>query len=301
MRRNYRNGFTLIELIVVVSILVILSTLGIAAFVNYSRMQSLNTAASDVAVMLQTARSRAQSQVKPASGVCLSLPLDGYKVTFSPTERTYKLEVVCGGNPLSPAVETKSLPQNITFANFTTETSLTFGILTGRLEGYAYSANVPIFVTAQVHCGNPDGLTPDQLCQREVATDSLAVVVSGTTVAKGYWWKQCGGPSISNCNGLDCTVDRVDCTNRAFGWGLQQPYPTFYIKEGTNYVPVTNYVPTELGLNCTNYNPGWRVRVYCSRLSTVTTDLPAEAPITIRGYNQDKIITVYSDGRIVGQ
>lgn len=130
-----QKGFTIIELIVVFSILVILSTLGIVAFVNYSRIQALNAAASDVVTMLQTAKSRAQSQVKPDSGVCASSPLDSYKVTISPANQMYKLETICGGNTLSPPIETKTLPQNIVFANPTAETPFTFKLLTGGVEG----------------------------------------------------------------------------------------------------------------------------------------------------------------------
>lgn len=139
---NFPKGFTLIELIVVFSILVILSTLGIAAFVNNSRVQALDAALNDVIVMLQTAKSRAQSQVKSSSGVCASSALDGYRVTFSPSDQAYRLEVVCGGNILSPPVETKGLPQNISFSSPTTETSLVFNILTGRVEGYDGSITI---------------------------------------------------------------------------------------------------------------------------------------------------------------
>lgn len=296
MRKNCGTcGFTLIELIVVVSILTVLSTLGIAAFINYSRTQALNEAVSDVATMLQTAKSRAQSQVKPTSGACASSPLDGYRVTFSSASPTYKLEVVCGGNTLSPPIETKNLPQDIAFVNLTSEIPLLFEVLSGRVKESTSVPNAPVYIQTNVGCGNPAGLTPDQLCQREVATDSLAVAVSGTTVAKGYWWKQCGGASIGNCSGLDCTVNQLDCTNTPGSWGTQLPYPSGYLKTGNNSEV---FDPDEPGYNCSGYNPGWTMRAYCSRPPTVLV-LPEEVLITIRGHGKELGVAVFSDGRIV--
>lgn len=141
----FSRGFTLIEFIVVLSIIAILSTLGIVAFVNYSRIQALNAAASDVATILQTAKSRAQSQVKPTSGVCSgpSAPaLTGYKVVVCPggcpagaTEYVYKLDAVCDSS--SQTIEEKKLPRGICFSgvcasvNRWPEESFFFPILTG--------------------------------------------------------------------------------------------------------------------------------------------------------------------------
>src|SRR5438552_2940773 len=75
------KGFTLVELIIVLAVLGILSASGLAAFVDYSRKSAIAAATSDVAITLQTAKSRAQSQVKPVTGSCVSQTLDGYKVT----------------------------------------------------------------------------------------------------------------------------------------------------------------------------------------------------------------------------
>lgn len=130
-----QKGFTIIELIVVFSILVILSTLGIVAFVNYSRIQALNAAASDVVTMLQTAKSRAQSQVKPA--LCIAPPLVGYKVVI-PSARIYRLEVVCGDARNIFTLEEKTLPVNISFSSDSLGSSFLFNILTGGVEGAVF-------------------------------------------------------------------------------------------------------------------------------------------------------------------
>ena len=48
---NCRNGFTLIEMVVAFSILAVLSTIGIAAFVNYSRSQAMQQATNDLSTV----------------------------------------------------------------------------------------------------------------------------------------------------------------------------------------------------------------------------------------------------------
>lgn len=128
----FSRGFTLIEFIVVLSIIAILSTLGIVAFVNYSRIQALNAAASDVVTMLQTAKSRAQSQVKPA--LCITPPLVGYTVVI-PSTRIYRLEVICGEARNVSPIDEKTLPANINFSFSSLGSSFLFNILTGGVEG----------------------------------------------------------------------------------------------------------------------------------------------------------------------
>jgi prepilin-type N-terminal cleavage/methylation domain-containing protein len=65
-RRNlfYKNGFTLIELIVVFTVIAILSTIGTVSFVSYSRQQSLSQATNDLVQTLNTAKSLSASQLK---------------------------------------------------------------------------------------------------------------------------------------------------------------------------------------------------------------------------------------------
>ena len=78
-------GFTLIELIVVFSIITLLSAIGIASFVTYSRSQNVDTSMKDFKSMLFTARSRALSQLRDSA--CFSngftgqgYELEGYQV-----------------------------------------------------------------------------------------------------------------------------------------------------------------------------------------------------------------------------
>ena len=107
-------GFTLIELIVVFSIMTILSSAGIAAFVSISRSQTVDTYMKEFKSTLLTARSRALSQLRDQS--CFSsgfngqgYELEGYQVvaccSFGPlcftqkcngTANNYELQAVYG-------------------------------------------------------------------------------------------------------------------------------------------------------------------------------------------------------------
>lgn len=129
-----QSGFTIIELLFVFAVISVFSTLGIASFVSYSRAQALTAALNDVMTALETAKSRASSQVVPAS--CQFNHLQGYNVTIV-NSNTFELHAVC--ETLSPVVQTKKLYQGISFdpdTARTTTTSITFNILTGITQGY---------------------------------------------------------------------------------------------------------------------------------------------------------------------
>lgn len=126
------SGFTIIELIVVISVIAILAVIGIAAFVNYGRVQALETAASQIVSYLNLAKSRSISQVKPQS--CVNQTLNGYKVVLTFSSQNYELDVVCSG--FSYKIEGKTLPRNITFdAVNTTSTSFFFPVIVSGVEG----------------------------------------------------------------------------------------------------------------------------------------------------------------------
>lgn len=124
------KGFTLIELMVVISITAILGALGIAGFINYNQTQVLQTSSNEVAAMLNLAKSRAQSQVKLGS-LCNapSQTLEGYKVDISTVNKSYTLSSRCSGN--SSLLTTKTLPQNV---NFTSPSSFFFPVQTGGVQ-----------------------------------------------------------------------------------------------------------------------------------------------------------------------
>lgn len=132
---NWQKGFTLLELIVAISIVAILSVIGIASFVDFSKKQTLSSAALDVETTLKGARSRAQSQVKPQACDDAGSSLNGYRVTF--TNESYYVEVVCEPNSF-PDGEEKDLPPNISITQGGNSSYL-FRVLNGRVEGVGAS------------------------------------------------------------------------------------------------------------------------------------------------------------------
>ncbi|MDO8620792.1 MAG: prepilin-type N-terminal cleavage/methylation domain-containing protein [Candidatus Levybacteria bacterium] len=138
--KNY--GFTLIELIVAFSVIALLSTVGIASFVSYSRNQALVVSAKDLVNTLNLAKSRSLSQVLEPSQ-CSGQSLIGYEVRLCGlltsscpplADYSYELNVVCSGI-IVPPIETKKLPPGVSFDNATQTTSFLFPILTGGVKG----------------------------------------------------------------------------------------------------------------------------------------------------------------------
>ncbi len=128
-----KNGFTLIELIVAFSVISILATVGVASFVSYSRLQTLQTATYELSTTLGLARSRAYSQVKPSE--CTGqTSLDGYRVTLSVSDNSYVLDAICSGS--SHTELAKTLPKDITFDRLqSTSTSFLFPVIAGGVVG----------------------------------------------------------------------------------------------------------------------------------------------------------------------
>jgi len=146
------RGFTLLELIIVFTVIAILSTVGIASFVSYSRSQSLQSAASDLALTLDSAKSRANSQVKPSG---CSGALKGYKIDIY-SETTYSLSVVCPG--VDSPIQTTILPDkgNIKFT-VGVGTSIFFPVITGTAQG-AGQIVLTGYNQSRWVCVNPGGI-----------------------------------------------------------------------------------------------------------------------------------------------
>lgn len=126
------KGFTLLEIIVVFSVISIVATVGVAAFVNYSKTQSLQVSYLDLKNTLATAKSYSISQVKPAE--CVTYTLIGYEVNLDIFNNKYSLIAKCQG--FDKILKTSSFPANITFNNsLTTSNSLLFPILSKQVTG----------------------------------------------------------------------------------------------------------------------------------------------------------------------
>ncbi len=133
VKRQMSNskGFSLIELLVVFTIVTIISGIGFASFVSYSQRQIVVQAASNMKQAIDLAKFNAQSSVKPA-GCDDSDDLTFYQ--FGVNVETYDTTASCGGN--NPVMQTGTLPGNVTFDGAETDCDdITFYVLTGVVEG----------------------------------------------------------------------------------------------------------------------------------------------------------------------
>lgn len=138
-------GFTVIELIVVFSIIAILSVIGVASFVSYSRVQILESASQDLLSTLLTAKSRAISQVKPTAQIpqCNdSAILNGYKVILCPTSssdvlcdspNSFVLAVTCSTQ--SYKLKSSTFPKNVTYSPVPSTLSFFFPVISSGVTG----------------------------------------------------------------------------------------------------------------------------------------------------------------------
>lgn len=130
------TGFTLIELMVILSITAILGMVGIAGFNNYNKVQTLQNATNDLVTTLNTAKSRVASQIKVGINCSLQTnTLDSYEVQISIVAKSYNLIIHCnnGVSNFSNIIYTKLLPADISFkpAPDTSPASYIFPVLKG--------------------------------------------------------------------------------------------------------------------------------------------------------------------------
>lgn len=142
MKKN--SGFTLIELIVVIALMSILTTISIVSFNSFNEAQVFKSSVHNVSAMLNTAKSKSLSQVKPDQ--CSSdKKLDGYQVVVSGS--SYKLNAVCDGMAITPPVETKVLPAQLSFGS---NKIVSFEVSTGKvispvaiaINGFGKNSNI---------------------------------------------------------------------------------------------------------------------------------------------------------------
>lgn len=122
-------GFTLIELLIVFSIVAVISAVSIVSYSAFSKNQTFEATVSDVVNMLNTAKSRALTQVKP--GICEGQTLRGYQVQISQPDM-YQLFVICDTTSYPQTVK-KKLPAGNTFVQNANQTVF-FTVYTGVVQ-----------------------------------------------------------------------------------------------------------------------------------------------------------------------
>lgn len=134
-----RNGFTLIEILVVFSVIAILSGIGVASFASYSRSQQLAQSGNNIKLLVSQARFSALSGVKTnqdQSGntiTCGNESLVGYAVTVIGNNQL-ELSMECA-NTSSQTFKTLTIPTGYTFDNSTTCTQIKFDSLSATAGG----------------------------------------------------------------------------------------------------------------------------------------------------------------------
>ena len=129
-------GFTLIELIVAISIFLIVSSTAYVGFSKFNQTQTLNTAYDNLKNNLNEAKSSAQSQTVVNCSPVQTLA--GYRITFNTTAtpKSYKMDEVCLNSSSAEVAPTPlpnkavSLPSSMGLS--ATSPSVTFQVLTGK-------------------------------------------------------------------------------------------------------------------------------------------------------------------------
>ncbi len=107
--KRLTTGFTLVELLIVISIIAILSATGIATYINFSRNQMVTQAARKIAEDLRLAQSLASSNQKDPR--CQATSLTGY--TFYLDGTNYVIKANCGSDY---QVKADFVPSNLTIS-----------------------------------------------------------------------------------------------------------------------------------------------------------------------------------------
>jgi Tfp pilus assembly protein FimT len=136
---GFSAGFTLIEMLVVFSLLFTFSTVGIVSYVQFNNTQSLDTSTSEFTTMLNTARMRAVSQVVPAAATsCAGQILKGYQVNLTPSWKDYEIDILCGGNVVT--LDKQKLSNNICF-NSSSNGPVIFNVADGTTKPTTITIN----------------------------------------------------------------------------------------------------------------------------------------------------------------
>ncbi len=132
------KGFSLIELLLVIAVILIISTGSYVGFQQFSKNQILNTAADTLRNSLNEAKSNAMSQVITQCNQ--NETLVGHSVVFNPSvpTSTYDLQEVCRNiNPPNTTtnrqVKRITLSSGVTFSG--SPAPIEFLVLTGGING----------------------------------------------------------------------------------------------------------------------------------------------------------------------
>jgi prepilin-type N-terminal cleavage/methylation domain-containing protein len=135
------RGFSLIELLVVISIMMLVLGGGIATYMSFNEKQTVLEATNQLRSYLLQAQSKARNGVM----INCTLPLKGYRVSFTniATPLTINVQELCDdGTPqgVVGSITTHELPQGVSISNFV----VTYKVLHGGIVENANSIDVTV-------------------------------------------------------------------------------------------------------------------------------------------------------------
>ena len=144
------KGFTIIELLVVFTIIALTAGIGFVSLASYSRSQALTQAAANIKQSIDTARFNALSNVKTSS--CIQLV--SYSVRFCANSNpacagalnTKGYEIVENCASQSFVISTKELPSNFFFTSSSTCENVTFNATTAVASTKSTSGSCLLFI-----------------------------------------------------------------------------------------------------------------------------------------------------------
>lgn len=114
LNHSARRGFTFIELLVVMGIIILTSTGGLVSYRSFNQRQQLVAAGKQVHQALRTAQTKAQVGDKPDG--CGAEALTAYGVTGTLSGRTVRIQAHCGSSgPIT--VKTFDLNSSVSFTS----------------------------------------------------------------------------------------------------------------------------------------------------------------------------------------
>jgi prepilin-type N-terminal cleavage/methylation domain-containing protein len=129
-RHSFQKGFTLIELMIAISIMILMVGVGVAAYLNMDKRQNLSNAGKQLQLLMRAAQTKARVGERPTG--CQKLL--GYRVSqTSVGPDIVSLEAVCenGGATTTYLMSDYSLPVGVTVQNMS---PMTFRVLHGGVE-----------------------------------------------------------------------------------------------------------------------------------------------------------------------
>ena len=163
------KGYTLIEVLVVLTIIGVLFSVGFASYRDFSRRQALAGIAKQIVGEMRLAQQMALSGEKPSA--CGNNVLDGigFEIKLltqdSKDYYNYKIRAVCGGEPY-PILKDYSFPAGSVIFDFSN-----------------FSINPIIFKVLGQGTNIPDGI-PDRLLLKDLSNNSYEITVDSGGVIK---------------------------------------------------------------------------------------------------------------------